>query len=74
MIWIVELTDKESNKPNITSFKNTKELGIFLQNYDNDKYQVVSIRELYVDGISTSEMFIKKDSNIEFGKEKEESK
>jgi len=73
VIWVVELTNKELQKPEITTFGKIKDLGIFLQNYDNDKYQVVSIRELFVDEISVSEKFIKKDSNIEFGENKEES-
>lgn len=74
MIWVVELLDKEKNKPEITTFDNDKDLGIFLQNYDLDVFQVMSIRELLVDEISASEKFIKKDSNIEFGDKQEEKK
>ena len=61
VIWVVELLDKEKNKPEITTFGKDGDLGIFLQNYDKDKFQVMSVRELLVDEISTSEKFIKKD-------------
>ena len=72
MIWVVELRETKVEIPQITTFSSLKDLGIFLQNYDTDVYQVISIRELYVDEISESEKFIKKDSNIEFGETQEE--
>lgn len=67
MIWIVETTEHENRETSLIIFKDEKELGIFLQNYDKVKYSIDSIAGTYSDRIKSSDMFIKKEENLETG-------
>jgi hypothetical protein len=76
MLWVVEIVPKGDGVnlefSELVTFDNVKDLGIFLQNYDDDSYRIASIKDLYVNGIYDAKNYIKQDSNIEFGNNKED--
>ena len=76
MLWVVEIVPKGDcvnlEFSELVTFDNVKDLGIFLQNYDDDSYRIASIKDLYVNGIYDAKNYIKQDSNIEFGNNKED--
>jgi len=67
MGWKVELQHGKSKLNFITYLENNDELGHFLLNLDKD-YEVRFIEKTYHDELKESEKFLKKDTNIEFGK------
>lgn len=75
-MWFVELESPNKKKRfrikvQVTTFNDEKDLGVFLQNYDRNKYKIVRIKKVFVKKISESMDFIKKEENLEYGKKEE---
>ena len=69
MGWKVVLEHGGSKLRFITYLKSNSDLGHFLLNLDND-YEIISTTKVIYDEVRRSQLFIKKDTNIEFGKTK----
>ena len=69
MGWEIKIEHNRSKLVYLTFVDSTKELGNFLLNFDDKEYVITQLRPTYHDELKESLKFIKKDKNIEFGKD-----
>ena len=71
MKWKMRLTQPNEPDGYVIYFEDEKELGIFLQNFDRDKFRIKSIYPTKtIDKLTDGQELMKKNKNLETGENK----